>query len=95
MMNLFERILLLAEKPKIYLDNLLGKKIKVRAGEPINVSIPISGAPTPTCEWSVNDKKLVETKRVLVRAVPLETFSMFPIKLPFLIQKRTFLDEYW
>ncbi|XP_065220483.1 twitchin isoform X27 [Planococcus citri] len=53
------------EKPKIYLDDLVGKKIKVRAGEPINVSIPISGAPTPTCEWSVNDKKLVETKRVL------------------------------
>lgn len=44
----------------------MGRKIKVRAGEPINVSIPIAGAPTPTCEWSINDKKLVETKRVLV-----------------------------
>lgn len=54
------------EKPKLYLDNLVGKKIKVRAGEPINVNIPISGAPTPNCEWSVNEKKLVETKRVLV-----------------------------
>lgn len=50
----------------------MGKKIKVRAGEPINVSIPISGAPIPTCEWSVNDKKLVETKRVLVKVVVFE-----------------------
>ncbi|PSN48991.1 hypothetical protein C0J52_03867 [Blattella germanica] len=52
------------EKPKLYLDGLIGKKIKVRAGEPINIQIPLSGAPIPVVEWTKNSIKLPESNRV-------------------------------
>ncbi|KRF85408.1 twitchin isoform X27 [Drosophila virilis] len=52
------------EKPRLYLDGLVGRRIKVRAGEPVNVNIPISGAPTPTIEWKRGDVKLPESKNV-------------------------------
>ncbi|XP_011700590.1 PREDICTED: twitchin isoform X1 [Wasmannia auropunctata] len=52
------------EKPKLHLDALIGRKIKVRAGEPINVNIPLSGAPTPKIEWSKDGKSLMETLRL-------------------------------
>lgn len=55
------------EKPKLHLDGLIGGRIKVRAGEPINISIPISGAPTPRIEWTINGEKPPETNRILVR----------------------------
>jgi hypothetical protein len=48
------------------LDGLIGKKIKVRAGEPINIEIPLSGAPIPVVEWTKNAVKLPETNRILV-----------------------------
>lgn len=54
------------EKPKLYLDGIIGMKIKVRAGEPININIPISGAPTPTIEWTKGKDKVVETLRISV-----------------------------
>lgn len=54
------------EKPKLHLDALIGRKIKVRAGEPINVNIPLSGAPTPKIEWSKDGKSLTETLRLSV-----------------------------
>lgn len=54
------------EKPKLHLDGLMGGRIKVRAGEPINISIPISGAPTPRIEWTINGEKPPETNRILV-----------------------------
>ncbi|XP_025833492.1 twitchin isoform X4 [Agrilus planipennis] len=52
------------EKPKLFLDGIIGRKIKVRAGEPINVDIPIAGAPTPTIEWTKNATRLPETNRI-------------------------------
>lgn len=55
------------EKPKLNLDALIGRKIKVRAGEPINVNIPLSGAPTPTIEWTKGGRPLLETLRISVR----------------------------
>lgn len=54
------------EKPKLHLDALIGRKIKVRAGEPINVNIPLSGAPTPKIEWTKDGKRLTETLRLSV-----------------------------
>jgi len=48
------------------LDGLIGKKIKVRAGEPINIQIPLSGAPIPVVDWTKNSVKLPETNRILV-----------------------------
>ena len=42
----------LAETPKLNLDNLFGaKEIRVRAGEPLNIQLGISGTPDPTVEW--------------------------------------------
>lgn len=44
----------------------MGGRIRVRAGEPINISIPISGAPTPNIDWTINGEKPPETNRILV-----------------------------
>ncbi|KAF2885739.1 hypothetical protein ILUMI_20443 [Ignelater luminosus] len=52
------------EKPKLWLDHLIGRKIKVRAGEPVNIDIPISGAPTPTVEWTKNTVPVQQSNRV-------------------------------
>lgn len=54
----------LKEKPKLWLDDLLGRKIKVRAGEPIIINIPLSGAPVPTVEWQKNSIRLPESNRL-------------------------------
>lgn len=63
------------EKPKLNLDALIGRKIKVRAGEPINVNIPLSGAPTPTIVWTKDGKPLFETLRISV-SLRLSTISI-------------------
>lgn len=55
-----------AEKPKLWLDGIIGRKIKVRAGEPINIDIPLSGAPTPKIEWAKNGVNIPESNRVSV-----------------------------
>lgn len=52
------------EKPKLHLDALIGRKIKVRAGEPINVNIPLSGVPTPTIGWTKNGSRLPDVGRI-------------------------------
>lgn len=54
------------EKPKLWLDGIIGRKIKVRAGEPININIPLSGAPTPKVEWAKNTVRIPESNRVSV-----------------------------
>lgn len=54
------------EKPRLYLDALVGRRIKVRAGEPININIPMTGAPTPTIEWTKDHLKVPETLRTTV-----------------------------
>ena len=47
-----EMLLDLAESPKLNLDNLFGaKEIRVRAGEPLDIQLGISGTPDPTVEW--------------------------------------------
>lgn len=52
------------ESPKLRLDHLIGRKIKVRAGEPININIPISGAPTPTISWTKGSIPLIPSHRL-------------------------------
>ncbi|ODM93780.1 Twitchin [Orchesella cincta] len=52
------------EPPKLYLDGLAGKRIKVRAGEPINVEIPLSGAPIPEIKWTKEGKSLPSSNRI-------------------------------
>jgi len=51
------------EAPKLYLDGLVGKKLKVRAGDPINVKIALSGSPQPECTWTKLGKKVEPSKR--------------------------------
>jgi predicted phage tail protein len=52
------------EAPKLHLDHIIGRKIKVRAGEPVNIDIQISGSPKPTIEWSKNDVPVTENHRL-------------------------------
>ncbi|XP_021346443.1 twitchin-like isoform X8 [Mizuhopecten yessoensis] len=47
------------EAPKVNLDALYGaKEIRVRAGEPLNIKLGISGAPTPTVTWQKDGRPL-------------------------------------
>lgn len=57
---------LLTEKPKLWLDGIIGRKIKVRAGEPININIPLSGAPAPRVDWIKNKLQIPESSRIYV-----------------------------
>lgn len=59
-------LFLFIEKPKLWLDGIIGRKIKVRAGEPINIDIPLTGAPTPKIEWLKKGSVIPETNRVYV-----------------------------
>ncbi|XP_013148822.1 PREDICTED: twitchin isoform X2 [Papilio polytes] len=61
------------EKPKLSLDHLIGRKIKVRAGEPININIPIAGAPTPKITWTKGAIPLVPSHRLSSETSPDET----------------------
>lgn len=53
-----------AAPPKVDLSGLGGREIRVRAGEPLKIDIPISGAPTPTVAWKKDGKDLPESNRV-------------------------------
>ena len=58
-------MLCLAEAPKADLDNILpGKDIRVKAGEPISLNVPISGSPIPTVCWKKNGKDMMPSNRV-------------------------------
>lgn len=52
------------EPPRLHLDSLPNRRIKVRAGEPICVDIPIGGAPRPTIEWQKAGIKMFESSRI-------------------------------
>lgn len=52
------------EKPKLHLDKLTSRRIKVKAGEPINIEIPLSGAPTPTVEWTRENRPITDNRIV-------------------------------
>ncbi|CAH2099215.1 unnamed protein product [Euphydryas editha] len=61
------------EKPKLWLDSLVGRKIKVRAGEPININIPITGAPTPTITWTKGTIPVAPSYRISAETKADET----------------------
>lgn len=61
-------LLAFPEKPKLHLDGLYGKVVRVRAGDPLKLSMPLTGAPTPVVSWTVNDKHLPPTNRVQTEA---------------------------
>ncbi|XP_023931299.1 twitchin isoform X3 [Lingula anatina] len=52
------------EAPKIKKDGLnFPSEIRVRAGEPLDIKVPISGAPTPTVTWDKNGKGILPDNR--------------------------------
>ena len=53
-----------SEAPKLDLSGLSGRAIKVRAGEPIKIDIPIVGSPTPTVTWSKDGKDVPNGPKV-------------------------------
>jgi titin len=55
------------EAPKIGWDKMIGgQDIRVRAGSPLNLAIPMSGAPPPTVEWARNGRPLFADARVCI-----------------------------
>ena len=56
------------EPAKLGLDSLLGvNEIRLRAGDPLEIRIPVNGAPTPTIDWKVDEKSVSQSKVSLVR----------------------------
>ena len=47
--------------PKLDLD-VLNRRIRVKAGEPVRVLIPFIGAPEPAVEWSKEGKRVVTNR---------------------------------
>ena len=65
----------LKEAPKFDLSSLFGAKdIRVKAGEPLKVTLGLQGSPTPTVVWSNNGKPIVDGPKVLLLFC---FFSMF------------------
>ncbi|XP_049301026.1 twitchin isoform X7 [Anopheles funestus] len=54
------------QAPALNMDSFSKRTIKVRAGEPIVITIPLVGAPLPTVEWSRGGNKIPETSRVSI-----------------------------
>jgi len=46
------------------LSALGGREIRVRAGDPLKIDVPITGAPTPTVTWQKDGKELESSPRV-------------------------------
>ncbi|XP_064634017.1 twitchin-like isoform X9 [Lineus longissimus] len=47
------------EAPKIDWSKMIGgQEVRVRAGSPLNLAVPISGAPAPTAEWARNGRPI-------------------------------------
>jgi len=53
-----------AEAPKVDLSKLAGREIRVRAGEPIRVDVPVTGSPPPVVSWQKENKALEPSDRV-------------------------------
>ena len=58
-----------AEAPKIDLSKLAGREIRVRAGEPIRVDVPVTGSPAPVVAWLKENKALSPSDRVSFRYI--------------------------
>lgn len=47
------------------MDGLYGKVIRVKAGDPLSINVPLTGSPAPTTTWTINDKSLPFSNRIL------------------------------
>lgn len=56
----------LKEAPKFDLASLLGAKdIRVKAGEPLKITLGCQGSPAPTIAWANNSKPIVDGPKVI------------------------------
>lgn len=55
----------LKEKPKLHLGGLYDKTIRLKAGEPLRISFPLTGSPTPTVTWKCGGIDIVPTNRII------------------------------
>ena len=57
MNNKYDYICFSSEAPKVSLDSLFGaNEIRVKAGEPLDIALIVSGTPTPTVSWEKNGR---------------------------------------
>ena len=64
MRSISDVIVYYAEAPKLDLSKLAGREIRVRAGEPIRVDVPVTGSPPPVISWQKENKALSPSDRV-------------------------------
>ena len=69
----------LKEAPQLDLDGLRGKTIRVRAGDPLEIVIPMNGAPTPTVEWQINGQPMKPTNRIETKTKDELTWLKIPV----------------
>ena len=54
------------EKPSFDLSGLLGglgkKELRVKAGEPLTIDLPINGSPTPIVTWTKDGESIRPTR---------------------------------
>lgn len=65
--KIFKNIL---EKPSFDLSGLLGsfgkKEIRVKAGEPLTINVPINGSPAPTVTWTKDNETVQPNKEFVL-----------------------------
>ena len=69
----------LKEAPKLDLSGLRGKSIKVRAGDPLIITIPMNGAPEPTVTWTINKEPIRPTNRIETKTKDEITSLKIPV----------------
>ena len=69
----------LKEAPRLDLSGLRGKTIRVRAGDPLEIVIPMNGAPTPVVEWQINGQPMKPTNRIETQTKDELTWLKIPV----------------
>lgn len=65
------------EAPKFLLD-IDGKDIKIKAGEPLDINIPMVGTPTPTVEWTKDDAPVRQIPTITITSDDDHTQLLIP-----------------
>lgn len=61
------------------LSKLAGREIRVRAGEPIRVDVPVTGSPAPLVSWQKENKALDPSDRVGIWHLSIITFIYYHV----------------
>lgn len=68
----------LSEAPKFDLD-INGKEIRIRAGEPLDINLPMTGSPIPTVTWLKGETPLTTNNDLIVEADDSHTRLLIPV----------------